>query len=27
MPTMQEGETYKYDIRTQQGHIYEKADP
>ena len=27
MPTMQEGDTYKYEIRTQQGHIYEKADP
>jgi len=27
MPTMKEGDTYKYEIRTQQGHIYEKADP
>ena len=27
MPSMQEGDTYKYEIRTQQGHIYEKADP
>ncbi|WP_288225617.1 1,4-alpha-glucan branching protein GlgB [uncultured Prochlorococcus sp.] len=27
MPIMQEGDTYKYEIRTQQGHIYEKADP
>ncbi len=27
MPIMKEGDTYKYEIRTQQGHIYEKADP
>ncbi len=27
MPTMKERDTYKYEIRTQQGHIYEKADP
>ena len=27
MPSMKEGDTYKYEIRTQEGHIYEKADP
>ena len=27
MPIMKEGDAYKYEIRTQQGHIYEKADP
>ena len=27
IPNIKEGEIYKYEIRTQQGHIYEKADP
>ena len=27
MPFMKEGDTYKYEIRTQEGHIYEKSDP
>ena len=27
MPIMKEGDAYKYEIRTQKGHIYEKADP
>ena len=27
MPIMKEGDAYKYEIRTQEGHIYEKADP
>jgi len=27
IPFMKEGDTYKYEIRTQEGHIYEKADP
>ena len=27
MPLMNEGDTYKYEIRTQEGHIYEKSDP
>ena len=27
MPIMKEGDAYKYEIRTQEGHIHEKADP
>ncbi len=27
IPNIEEGEIYKFEIRTQQGHIYEKADP
>ncbi len=27
MPLMKENDKYKFEIRTQQGHIYEKADP
>ena len=27
IPFMKEGDTYKYEVRTQEGHIYEKADP
>ena len=27
IPMVEEGEIYKYEIRTQEGHIYEKSDP
>jgi len=27
IPNIEEGEIYKFEIRTQQGHIYEKSDP
>ena len=27
IPELQEGEIYKYEIKTRDGHLYEKADP
>ena len=27
IPNLQKGELYKYEIRTQKGHCYQKADP
>ena len=27
IPGLEEGHLYKYEIRTQEGHCYQKADP